>query len=59
MKNNQGNRLEKENRKLRTSLGLPQYELVHRTDVSYTTLTKMETGFIKNPLVYMVVLQRS
>ncbi len=54
MENNQGNKLGKKIKKLRTDLGLSQDELARKTDVPYTTLTKIETGVIKKPSVYVV-----
>ena len=37
MENNQGNKLEKKIKKLRTGLGLSIYELARKSDVPYTT----------------------
>lgn len=54
MGNNQGNKLGKKIKKLRTNLGLSQDELARKADVSYTTLTKIETGVIKKPSMYVV-----
>ncbi len=54
MENNQGNKLGKKIKKLRTGLGLSQDELARKADVPYTTLTKIETGVIKKPSVYIV-----
>jgi len=54
MENNQGNKLGKKIKKLRTILGLSQDELARKADVPYTTLTKVETGVIKKPSVYVV-----
>ena len=54
MENNQGNKLGKKIKKLRTSLGLSQDELARKADVPYATLTKIETGVIKKPSVYVV-----
>jgi transcriptional regulator with XRE-family HTH domain len=54
MENNQGNKLGKKIKKLRTGLGLSQDELARKADVPYTTLTKIETGVIKKPSVYVV-----
>ncbi|MDD3735490.1 MAG: helix-turn-helix transcriptional regulator [Candidatus Pacebacteria bacterium] len=54
MENNQGNKLGKKIKKLRTDLGLSQDELARKADVPYTTLTKIETGVIKKPSVYVV-----
>ncbi|MCD6493603.1 MAG: helix-turn-helix transcriptional regulator, partial [Archaeoglobaceae archaeon] len=47
-------KLGKKIKKLRTGLGLSQDELARKTDVPYTTLTKIETGVIKKPSVYVV-----
>lgn len=54
MENNQGNKLGKKIKKLRNDLGLSQDELARKADVPYTTLTKIETGVIKKPSVYVV-----
>lgn len=54
MENNQRNKLGKKIKKLRNDLGLSQDELARQADVSYTTLTKIETGVIKKPSVYVV-----
>jgi transcriptional regulator with XRE-family HTH domain len=54
MENNQGNKLGKKIKKLRIDLGLSQDELARKADVPYTTLTKIETGVIKKPSVYVV-----
>lgn len=54
MENNQGNKLGKKIKKLRTGLGLSQDGLARKADVPYTTLTKIETGVIKKPSVYVV-----
>ena len=54
MENNQGNKLGKKIKKLRTGLSLSQDELARKADVPYTTLTKIETGVIKKPSVYVV-----
>ena len=54
MEDNQGNKLGKKIKKLRTGLGLSQDELARKADVPYTTLTKIETGVIKKPSVYVV-----
>jgi len=38
-------------RKLRQKLGLSQDDFARKADVAYTTLTKIETGFLlKSPL---------
>lgn len=54
MENKQGNKLGKKIKELRTGLGLSQDELARKADVPYTTLTKIETGVIKKPSVYVV-----
>ena len=54
MENNQGNKLGKRIKRLITSLGLSQDELTRKADVPYTTLTKIETGVIKKPSVYVI-----
>ena len=54
MGDGQGNKLGKKIKKLRTGLGLSQDELARKADVPYTTLTKIETGVIKKPSVYVV-----
>jgi len=54
MENNLGNKLGRKIKKLRTDLGLSQDELGRKADVPYTTLTKIETGVIKKPSVYVV-----
>ena len=54
MENNQGNKLGNKIKKLITGLGLSQDELARKADVPYTTLTKIETGVIKKPYVYVV-----
>ena len=54
MENNQGNKLRKRIKRLITSLGLSQDELTRKADVPYTTLTKIETGVIKKPSVYVI-----
>ena len=41
-------------RKLRQKLGLPQDDFARKADVAYTTLTKIETGVIKKPSVFVV-----
>jgi len=54
MENNQGNNSGKKIKKLRTGPGSSQDELACKADVPYTTLTKIETGVIKKPSVYVV-----
>jgi len=51
MKNNQ---LELKIRKLRQKLELSQDDFARKADVAYTTLTKIETGVIKTPSVFVV-----
>ncbi|NLA08411.1 MAG: helix-turn-helix transcriptional regulator [Parcubacteria group bacterium] len=41
-------------KKLRTKLGLSRNDFARKADVPYTTLTKVETGVIKKPSVFMV-----
>lgn len=48
------NKLGKKIQKLRKELGLSQDEFARRADVPYTTLTKIETGVIKKPSVFVV-----
>ncbi len=50
----QVNRLGKKIQKLRKELGLSQDEFARKADVPYTTLTKIETGVIKKPSVFVV-----
>ena len=38
-------------KKRRTKLGLSQEDFAQKSDVKYTTLTKIETGVIKTPSV--------
>jgi len=54
MENNLDNKLGRKIKKLRTDLGLSQDDLARKADVPYTTLTKIETGVIKKPSVYVV-----
>ena len=41
-------------KKLRQKLGLSQDDFARRADVPYTTLTKIETGVIRKPSVFVV-----
>ena len=41
-------------KKLRTKFGLSQDDFARKEDVPYTTLTKVETGVIKKPSVFVV-----
>lgn len=55
MVNKQGNNLlGKKIKELRLKKKLSQDELARKADVPYTTLTKIETGVIKKPSVYVV-----
>ena len=54
MENNQENKLGKRIRSLRTKLKLSQDEFARKADVPYTTLTKIETGVIKKPSVFVM-----
>ena len=47
------NKSAKKIKKLKTDLGLSQDKLARKADVPYTTLTKIETGVIKKPSVYV------
>ena len=42
-------------KKRRTKLGLSQEDFAQKSDVKYTTLTKIESGVIKTPSVVLVV----
>ncbi len=48
------NQLGQRIRKLRQKLGLSQDDFARKADVPYTTLTKIETGVIKKPSVFVV-----
>lgn len=48
------NQLEQRIKKLRRKLGLSQDDFARKADVPYTTLTKVETGVIKKPSVFVV-----
>jgi len=55
MENKQANNyLGKKIKELRLKQKLSQDELARKADVPYTTLTKIETGIIKKPSVYVV-----
>jgi len=41
-------------KKIRTKLGLSQDNFARKADIPYTTLTKVETGVIKKPSVFVV-----
>jgi transcriptional regulator with XRE-family HTH domain len=48
------NQLGQKIKKLRLKLGLSQDDFARKADVPYTTLTKVETGVIKKPSVFVV-----
>jgi len=50
----ESNQLDQKIRKLRQKLGLSQDDFACKADVAYTTLTKVETGVIKKPSVFVV-----
>jgi len=54
MENNQGNKLGKRIKALRLKLQLSQDEFARKADIPYTTLTKIETGVIKKPSVFVM-----
>ncbi len=54
MENNQGNKLGKKIKALRLKLKLSQDEFARKADIPYTTLTKIETGVIKKPSVFVM-----
>jgi len=54
MEKDNSNTLGKKIKTLRVRLGLSQDNLARKANVPYTTLTKIETGVIKNPSVYVV-----
>jgi len=54
MENSQENKLGKKIKSLRIKLELSQDEFARKADVPYTTLTKIETGVIRKPSVYVV-----
>ncbi|MBU0455456.1 MAG: helix-turn-helix domain-containing protein [Gammaproteobacteria bacterium] len=54
MENSQENKLGKKIKSLRIKLELSQDKLARKADVPYTTLTKIETGVIRKPSVYVV-----
>ena len=51
MHNKDNNNIGEKIKKYRLKAGLTQEKLARETDISYTTLTKMESGVIKNPSV--------
>jgi len=50
----ESNQLGQKIKKLRQKLGLSQDDFARKADVPYTTLTKVETGIIKKPSVFVV-----
>lgn len=50
----ESNQLGQKIKKLRTKLSLSQDDFARKADVPYTTLTKIETGVIKKPSVFVV-----
>jgi len=54
MENNQENKLGKRIKALRLKLQLSQDEFARKADIPYTTLTKIETGAIKKPSVFVM-----
>jgi len=54
MENNQQNKLGKRIKALRLKLQLSQDEFARKADITYTTLTKIETGVIKKPSVFVM-----
>lgn len=55
MESKQDNKLGQKIKGLRNKLGLSQDEFARKADVPYTTLTKIETGVIKKPSVFVVM----
>ena len=49
-----GNNIGENIKKRRTKLGLSQEDFAQKSDVKYTTLTKIETGVIKTPSVVIM-----
>lgn len=50
----ESNQLGQKIKKLRQKLGLSQDDFARKANVPYTTLTKVETGVIKKPSVFVV-----
>ena len=50
----ESNQLGQRLKKLRNKLGLSQDDFARKADVPYTTLTKIETGVIKKPSVFVM-----
>jgi len=54
MEKNQENKLGKRIKALRLKLQLSQDEFARKAGIPYTTLTKIETGVIKKPSVFVM-----
>lgn len=54
MESKQNSKLGIKIKALRQKVGLSQDELARKSDVAYTTLTKIETNVIKSPSVFVV-----
>ncbi|MBI4708614.1 MAG: helix-turn-helix transcriptional regulator [Candidatus Portnoybacteria bacterium] len=54
MESSQDNKLGKKIKSLRQKLELSQDDFARKADVPYTTLTKVETGVIKKPSVFVM-----
>ena len=54
MENSQENKLGKKIKLLRTKLELSQDDFARKADVPYMILTKIETGVIKKPSVFVM-----
>ena len=50
----ESNQLGQKLKKLRNKLGLSQDDFARKANVPYTTLTKIETGVIKKPSVFVM-----
>lgn len=50
----ESNQLGQKLKKLRNKLGFSQDDFARKADVPYTTLTKIETGVIKKPSVFVM-----
>ena len=50
----ESNQLGQKIKKLRQKIDLSQDDFARKADVPYTTLTKIETGVIKKPSVFVV-----
>ena len=50
----ESNQLGQKLKKLRNTLGLSQDDFARKADVPYTTFTKIETGVIKKPSVFVM-----